>query len=161
MENMRDLNELVEAMDQAHFRLATGAPYTQLQTNIDGMTAALRVAEPVIEQRRDGQWEKASCEELRFGNRWADWPITNFIERVRARIAAPKKAKSAEELLAERIVAALFVSGLGEQADRLVLTSGNGKDLGGWCRQAVVGKLQPSCGKARARSERANVRSRQ
>lgn len=34
-------------------------------------------------------------------------------------------------------VATLFVSGSGAVASRLVLTSNDGRDLGGWCREAV------------------------
>jgi hypothetical protein len=43
------------------------------------------------------------------------------------------------ELLAavESIVDYLFVNGVGEEAGRLVLTSEDGRDLGGWCRGAV------------------------
>lgn len=40
--------------------------------------------------------------------------------------------------VAERIVAQLFVNGQGQQADRLVLASEDHRDLGGWCKRAVV-----------------------
>ena len=42
-----------------------------------------------------------------------------------------------DEEIIERITRRLFENGNGEQADRLVLTTADGKDLGGWCRQAV------------------------
>lgn len=109
MENMRDLNELVEAMDQAHFRLATGAPYTRLQTNIDGMTAALRVAEPVIEQRRDGQWEKAYTEEAESrGDTTANLPA------IRARITAKKTPE-------ERVTVKLIKQSIGHSMNEVFL----------------------------------------
>jgi len=39
--------------------------------------------------------------------------------------------------IAERIVDYLFVNGQGQQAERLVLTSCEGKNLGGWSRGPV------------------------
>lgn len=39
---------------------------------------------------------------------------------------------------AESIVARLFTAGNGEAADRLVLTSEDGRDLGGWGRGPVL-----------------------
>lgn len=41
------------------------------------------------------------------------------------------------EALADRIVADLFRNGAGQEADRLVLTSKDGRDLGGWSRGPV------------------------
>ena len=43
--------------------------------------------------------------------------------------------------VAERIVTQLFVNGNGQQAHRLVLTSADGRDLGGWCQRAVVDNI--------------------
>lgn len=40
--------------------------------------------------------------------------------------------------VAERIAGILFVNGQNQQADRLVLTSKDQKDLGGWCQKAIV-----------------------
>lgn len=38
-------------------------------------------------------------------------------------------------------VSSLFVNGAGERAERLVLTSADGRDLGGWCEGAIVDRL--------------------
>jgi hypothetical protein len=40
-----------------------------------------------------------------------------------------------------RIVDSLFVNGQGDVAERLVLTSKHGRDLGGWCRGAIVDRI--------------------
>ncbi len=40
--------------------------------------------------------------------------------------------------VASAIVQRLFTSGNHEEAHRLVLTAVDGRDLGGWCKQAVV-----------------------
>lgn len=40
--------------------------------------------------------------------------------------------------LAEKIVAALFVNGQGQEAERLVLVSAENSDLGGWGRKPAV-----------------------
>lgn len=45
--------------------------------------------------------------------------------------------RKAIELATDR----LFTNGVGEHAERLVLTSASGKDLGGWCKKAVVDQL--------------------
>ena len=50
-----------------------------------------------------------------------------------------ERAQTANEI-ADRIVAALFVNGFGEQAERLVLQSHDGRDQGGWSRHGA--KLQ-------------------
>ena len=44
-------------------------------------------------------------------------------------------------LLAELIARDLFENGNHQIADRLVLTSENGHDLGGWCESAVVDRI--------------------
>lgn len=36
-----------------------------------------------------------------------------------------------------RLLARLFTNGSGDEADRLVLMSKDGRDLGGWCKGAV------------------------
>lgn len=43
----------------------------------------------------------------------------------------------------EQFVDSLFVNGAGERADRLVLTVDGppSRDLGGWCRSAIVDRL--------------------
>ena len=45
--------------------------------------------------------------------------------------------KSLGEVCADR----LFHSGLGDEAHRLVLVSMHGRDLGGWCKQAVIDQI--------------------
>lgn len=47
-----------------------------------------------------------------------------------------KKEVSARHV-AERIADRLFVNGFGEEAHRLVMVDGLGRDLGGWRRSAV------------------------
>ena len=42
---------------------------------------------------------------------------------------------------AKRVADKLFVNGQGQEAQRLVLTSSDGKDLGGWCKQAIIDQL--------------------
>lgn len=42
----------------------------------------------------------------------------------------------------ERAVDELFVNGQGEQSHRLVLTGMDGRDLGGWCKQAVINTIE-------------------
>ena len=44
-------------------------------------------------------------------------------------------------VLAMKIVDDLFVNGQGKQASRLVLVTAEGRDLGGWCRQAAVDRI--------------------
>lgn len=44
-------------------------------------------------------------------------------------------------ILAERIAHEIFVNGSGEEADRLVLTSRAGRDLGGWCKGVIADKI--------------------
>ena len=44
--------------------------------------------------------------------------------------------------LAERIARVLFRNGLGHRARRLVLELENGKDGGGWCKQAVIDQIE-------------------
>lgn len=39
--------------------------------------------------------------------------------------------------LADKAAKDLFTNGNGDKADRLVLTSKNGRDLGGWCETVV------------------------
>lgn len=43
--------------------------------------------------------------------------------------------------IAESITNQLFTNGLGNEAQRLVLMSKHGKDLGGWCRKAVMDRV--------------------
>jgi hypothetical protein len=50
-----------------------------------------------------------------------------------------ERAQKANEI-ADRIVAALFVNGCGEQGERLVMRSHDGRDQGGWSRRGA--KLQ-------------------
>lgn len=42
---------------------------------------------------------------------------------------------------AEAVVAELFVNGVGQEAERLVLTSKDGKDLGGWFTKSVADRI--------------------
>lgn len=44
--------------------------------------------------------------------------------------------------VATKIAADLFRNGIGEQAHRLVLVDRDDRDLGGWCRQAVVDTIR-------------------
>ena len=46
--------------------------------------------------------------------------------------------------LAQRIADKLFVNGNGQKAERLVLMSPAQKDLGGWCKQAVIDRIVES-----------------
>jgi hypothetical protein len=41
----------------------------------------------------------------------------------------------------KRIVDDLFVNGNGDKAERLVLTSSDGRNLGGWSKDAVVARI--------------------
>lgn len=43
--------------------------------------------------------------------------------------------------LVEKIVEDLFTNGFGQKAERLVLTSVDGRDLGGWCRGAMRDRI--------------------
>jgi len=52
--------------------------------------------------------------------------------------------------IAAQIAEDLFVNGMGEVADRLVLTSKEGRDLGGWGRLAVVDRIADGILRARA-----------
>lgn len=40
--------------------------------------------------------------------------------------------------IAQAIADRLFINGNGDHAERLILSGTNGRDLGGWCQQAVV-----------------------
>ena len=42
----------------------------------------------------------------------------------------------------DALVDELFVNGMGREADRLVLTTKEGGDLGGWCKGAVRDRIQ-------------------
>lgn len=61
----------------------------------------------------------------------------------------PRLGSSAREYLETRaledlieiILNELFINGFGQEADRLVLTTKEGRDLGGWCRKAVHDRL--------------------
>jgi hypothetical protein len=44
--------------------------------------------------------------------------------------------------LAKAITDKLFINGFGEVANRLVMESDNGKDIGGWCRLAVEDQIK-------------------
>ena len=41
----------------------------------------------------------------------------------------------------ERVVDELFVNGSGARAERQVLVDASGRDLGGWCRGAIVDRV--------------------
>jgi hypothetical protein len=45
-------------------------------------------------------------------------------------------------MTAEEVLDRLFTNGFGEQAERLVLTSRDGRNLGGWCRGSVRDHLE-------------------
>lgn len=45
-------------------------------------------------------------------------------------------------VLAQTIANNLFTNGLRQQADRLVLSSKEGRDLGGWCLGAVIDQIE-------------------
>lgn len=66
--------------------------------------------------------------------------VSNFIREID--LAMYKMA----QLIADR----LFTNGVGKRADRLVLTSKDGKDLGGWCEQAVVDEIEKALTKHKA-----------
>ncbi len=44
--------------------------------------------------------------------------------------------------LAKKIAKQLFTNGLDRKADRFVLMTDNGRNLGGWCEEAVVDLIQ-------------------
>lgn len=46
------------------------------------------------------------------------------------------------ERIASRIADDLLTNGAGERGDRLVITSSEGKDLGGWCWSAVRDRIR-------------------
>lgn len=52
-----------------------------------------------------------------------------------------RKKQKKNPKLAERIADLLFFNGVGEEADRLVLMTLEGRNLGGWCRQAVIDQV--------------------
>lgn len=52
-------------------------------------------------------------------------------------ISDERLRQAAKELLDQ-----LFVNGFGQEAERLVLMSADGKDLGGWCKQAVLDTVE-------------------
>lgn len=60
-----------------------------------------------------------------------------LVEAVDALLAARREPDALEAA-----VDSLFVNGGGQKAERLVLTDKNGRDLGGWCRQAIVDRLR-------------------
>lgn len=41
----------------------------------------------------------------------------------------------------DELVEKLFRNAFGEQADRLVLMTADGKDLGGWCKKAIKDRI--------------------
>ena len=47
------------------------------------------------------------------------------------------KRKPTREEVAANVANKLFVNGIGEEAIRLMLISADGRDLGGWCKDAV------------------------
>ncbi len=64
----------------------------------------------------------------------------------RVKVAQEERAKKTEQakaesvlmnLLCTRIVDELFINGNGQRAQRLILELEDGKDGGGWCREAV------------------------
>ena len=50
-------------------------------------------------------------------------------------------AQRLAEVVAAQIADRLFVNGDGKKAQRLMLISPNGKDLGGWCKQAAIDQI--------------------
>jgi hypothetical protein len=54
---------------------------------------------------------------------------------------ANRMARQDIELLADRLVSDLFVNGSGEQAHRLVLTTEDGRELGGWGQRPVRDRI--------------------
>ena len=50
-------------------------------------------------------------------------------------------AQRLANLLAAQIADRLFVNGDGEEAQRLMLLSPNGKDLGGFCKRAAIDQI--------------------
>ena len=47
-----------------------------------------------------------------------------------------------DKALAELIAARLFTDGTGQVALRLKLVSMHGKDMGGWCIQAIIDQIE-------------------
>ena len=57
--------------------------------------------------------------------------------------AKMREIREAEEWrIAEKIATRLFVNGLGQEAARLVLVDSNNRDLGGWCKRAVIDQIR-------------------
>lgn len=50
--------------------------------------------------------------------------------------------KPHNRILATKIADQLFENGVGEYAIRLVLTDEKGRDLGGWCKKAVIKAIE-------------------
>lgn len=54
-----------------------------------------------------------------------------------------------DEKVAREIADDLFHNGVGQEADRLVLTLQPNRDIGGWCKQAVVDRIASALSAAR------------
>lgn len=61
--------------------------------------------------------------------------------------------------IARRIAATLFTNGIGQKAVRLVLVDANGKDLGGWCENAVADQIAAVLAPTSAKEIRAHVQA--
>lgn len=55
---------------------------------------------------------------------------------------ASDRRRRAANRATNAIIDELFVNGIGEEADRLVLTSKDGRDLGGLCKDAVIDRVR-------------------
>lgn len=56
--------------------------------------------------------------------------------------------------MAQIIANKLFHNGAGTEADRLVLTSRHGQDLGGWCKKAVIDQIEEALSDQRAKDSK-------
>ena len=56
----------------------------------------------------------------------------------------PAEVTMTPEMVANEILDKLFTNGAGEEADRLVLTKNNGKNLGGLCRASAYTEIYTS-----------------
>lgn len=65
-----------------------------------------------------------------------------------------RKRCTATQALAAQIASVLFKSGLGTHAKRLVMVDEKGRDLGGWCVQAVQDQIENQLLASRRRKTR-------
>ena len=70
----------------------------------------------------------------------SSWADVNLLLKNRRARYSPPKPKTLEEMI-ETAVDELFRNGAGQEAERLVLTTREGRDLGGWCKSVIRDKI--------------------